>query len=85
MYYIIMKVSIMKYEYVKVNNQGNFIDDFVSNHIKITLSNGNIIRVFDDNTGIMNVVELYNENDEIISGLTESELSQFNSFKEFIV
>lgn len=74
----------MKYEYVKVYNQGNFIDEFVSNHIKITLSNGNIIRVFDDNTE-MNVVELYNDNDEIISGLTHDELSQNNSFKEFIV
>jgi hypothetical protein len=74
----------MKYEYVKVYNQGNFINEFVSNHIKITLSNGNIIRVFDDNTE-MNIVELYNENDEIISGLTQDELSQYDSFKEFIV
>ena len=62
----------MKYEYVKVNNQGNFISEFVSDHIKITLSNGNIIRVFDNN-------------DEIIAGITENELSQHNEFKEFIV
>ena len=73
----------MKYEYVEVFNHGNFIDEFVSNHIKITLSNGNIIRVFDDTTDL-NVIELYNDNDEVISGLTHDELSQNNSFKEFI-
>jgi len=77
----------MEYEYVKVSNQGNFISEFVSNHIKITLSNGNIIRVFDNagNTDDMNTVELFNENDEIIAGVTENELSQHNEFKEFIV
>jgi len=74
----------MKYEYVKVSNQGNFIDEFVSDHIKITLSNGNIIRVF-DNAGDMNTVELFDNNDEIIAGVTENELSQHNEFKEFIV
>ena len=74
----------MKYEYVEVFNDSNVINEFVCNHIKITLSNGNIIRVFDNNDDL-NTVELYNENDEIISGLTQGELSQFDSFKEFIV
>jgi len=74
----------MQYEYVKVSKQVNFISEFVSDHIKITLSNGNIIRVF-DNADDMNVVELFDNNDEIIAGVTENELSQHNEFKEFIV
>ena len=74
----------MNNEYVKVSNQSNFISEFVSNHIKITLSNGNIIRVFDTDDN-MNVIELFDNDDNIISGLTQDELSQNNSFKEFIV
>jgi hypothetical protein len=56
----------MKYEYVEVFNDSNVINEFVCNHIKITLSNGNIIRVF-DNAGDLNTVEFYNENDELDS------------------
>jgi hypothetical protein len=55
----------MKYEYVEVFNDSNVINEFVCNHIKITLSNGNIIRVF-DNAGDLNTVEFYNQNDEYI-------------------
>ena len=65
----------MKYEYVEVFNKGNFIDEFVCNHVKITLSNGIIVRVF-DNADDSNLVELYNEKDELIGGSTQDELSQ---------
>jgi len=63
----------MKYEYVEVFNKGNFIDEFVCNHIKITLSNGIIVRVFDD-AGDLNLVELYNKDNELIGGATQDEL-----------
>jgi hypothetical protein len=65
----------MKYEYVEVFNKGNFIDEFVCNHVKITLSNGNIVRVF-DNADDLNLVELYNKDNELIGGSTQDELSQ---------
>jgi hypothetical protein len=75
---------MMVYEYVEVTNQGNIINEFVSSHLKITLSNGNIVRVF-DNAGDMNIVELFDGNDEIIAGVTEDELAKHNEFQEFII
>jgi len=41
--------------------------------LKITLSNGNIVRVF-DNAEDLNVVELFDKNDKFIGGADELQL-----------
>ena len=59
---------MLKYEYVELCSS-----PFFNRHLKITLSNGYIVRVF-DNAEDLNVVELFNKNDKFIGGADELQL-----------
>ena len=59
---------MLKHEYVEIN-----ASPFNNRHLKITLSNGNIVRIF-DNAEDLNLVELFDKNDNFIGGANESQL-----------
>jgi hypothetical protein len=59
---------MLKYEYSQ-----DATSPFFNRHLKITLSNGNIVRVF-DNAEDMNIVELFDKNDKFIGGADELQL-----------
>ena len=53
---------MFKYEYVveQTVETGNaiFLSEYVNNHLKITLSDGRVIRVFDNDDSDMSIIEL---------------------------
>jgi hypothetical protein len=60
---------IKKYEYViessvEIDNV-IFLSEYVNNHIKITLSDNRVIRVFDNKDNDMNIIELTDNNDNV--------------------
>jgi len=64
---------LLKYEYVEYSTVELCSSPFFNRHLKITLSNGNIVRVF-DNAEDLNVVELFDKNDKFIGGADELQL-----------
>jgi len=54
--------NMFKYEYVveQTVETGNaiFLSEYVNNHLKITLSDGRVIRVFDNDDSDMSIIEL---------------------------
>jgi hypothetical protein len=60
---------IKEYEYViessvEIDNV-IFLSEYVNNHIKITLSDNRVIRVFDNKDNDMNIIELTDNNDNV--------------------
>jgi len=53
---------MFKYEYVVEQtvetSNAIFLSEYVNNHIKITLSDGRVIRVFDNDNTDMSIIEL---------------------------
>lgn len=60
---------IKKYEYVIENSVETdnviFLSEYVNNHIKITLSDNRVIRVFDNKDNDMNIIELTDNDDNV--------------------
>ena len=60
---------IKEYEYViessvEIDNV-IFLSEYVNNHIKITLSDNRVIRVFDNKYNDMNIIELTDNDDNV--------------------
>lgn len=60
---------IKEYEYVieetvQIDNVC-FLSEYVNNHIKITLSDNRVIRVFDNKDNDMNIIELTDNDDNV--------------------
>jgi len=60
---------MFKYEYVveqtvEIDNV-IFLSEYVNNHIKITLSDNRVIRVFDNDDNDMNIIELTDNDDNV--------------------
>jgi hypothetical protein len=60
---------IKKYEYViertDIVDNVIFLSEYVNNHIKITLSDNRVIRVFDNKDNDMNIIELTDKDDNV--------------------
>ena len=60
---------IKEYEYVIENSVETdnviFLSEYVNNHIKITLSDNRVIRVFDNKDNDMNIIELTDNDDNV--------------------
>ena len=63
--YFLREVRKMKREKdIEIDNV-IFLSEYVNNHIKITLSDNRVIRVFDNKDNDMNIIELTDNDDNV--------------------